>query len=220
MNDELTPAERWLADALAEISRRRSPGRGFTPRPTGRVRRVGSLVLVGVLSVALVSAAILLPRFVFPIAHGRANVSQGSGPVATMAPASALCDPGVEVTHLTVRRINDSAPQNAIRFNFPAEVTVVSSTQARMVADALCALRRMPSVIFSCPVDMGIVYDLSFSTGTVDFGAVSVGATGCEVVRGLVAIRWVIQSPVFWHTLGVAMGLTSPDLATFQGSPP
>lgn len=337
MNDDLTPEERWLADALAEISRSRSPGRGFTPRPTGRGRRVSSLVLAGVLAAALVSAAILLPRVIFPIAHDNNNASQqssgpcatiglvaaeshtqggvakliagyastasavalwqdnrvpnhlgtassaitslagntpvavcyysgsfigfpepppvpgstpvpepyyrylildvagttvivdtvsrsapsfGPPPIATMAPASALCGPGVEVTHLTVRRINDGAPQNHIRFNFPAEVTVVSSTQARMVANAVCALRRMPSVIMSCPVDMGIVYDLSFSTGSVDFGAVSVGASGCEVVRGLVGVRWVIQSPIFWRTLGVAMGLTSPDLATFQGSPP
>ena len=62
MNDDLTPEERWLADALAEISRRRGPRPGFTRRPTGRGRRISSLVLVGVVSAALVSAAILLPR--------------------------------------------------------------------------------------------------------------------------------------------------------------
>ena len=216
MNDDLTPEERWLADALAEISRRRSPGRGFTPRPAGRVRRVGSLVLVGVLSVALVSAAILLPRFVFPIAHGRANASQGSGPFGTLAPASTLCEPGVAVTHLTVHR----TPQNHIKFNFPADVVVASSSQARMVADAVCALPRMPSGTFSCPLDLGIVYHLSFWAGGVEFGAVSVGATGCQVVRGLGVQRWVARSPDFWRTLGVAMGLTRPDLATFQGPPP
>lgn len=219
MNDDLTPEERWLADALAEISRRRSPGRGFTPRPTGRGRRVSSLVLAGILSAALVSAAILLPRFVFPIVHGRASTSQGSGPPVTLTPASALCEPGVAVTLLTVRR-TDEFPQNHIRFNFPADLTVASSSQARMVADAVCALPRMPSGTFHCPMDLGIAYHLTFWAGGVEFGAISVGATGCQVVRGLGAERWVARSPDFWRTLGVAIGLTRPDLATFQGPPP
>ena len=336
MNDDLTPEERWLADALAEISRRRGPGRGFTPRPTGHGRRVSSLVLVAVLSAALVSAAILLPRFVFPIAHGHSNASQqssgpctttglvaaeshsqggvakltaayassasavaqwqesrlpnqmgtassaitslagntpiavcyysgsfigfpepppvpgstpvpepyyrylildvagtrvivdtvsrsappfGPPPIATLAPASALCEQGVAVTHLTVRRTNEF-PQNHIRFDFPADVTVASSSQARMVADAVCALPRMPSGTLSCPADLGIVYHLSFWAGGVEFRAVSVGATGCQVVRGLGVQRWVARSPDFWRTLGVAMGLTRPDLAAFQGPPP
>ncbi len=65
MSDDFDPEERWLADVLADISRRRGPGRGFTPRPGGGRRRVGTLVLVGVLSAALVSAAILLPRTLF-----------------------------------------------------------------------------------------------------------------------------------------------------------
>jgi hypothetical protein len=136
-----------------------------------------------------------------------------------MAPASALCDPGVAVTHLTVRRINEF-PQNHINFNFPAVVTVAGSSQARMVADAVCALPRMPSGTFHCPGDLGIVYDLSFRAGSVEFGAVSVGASGCQGVRGLGVPRWVARSPDFWRTLGVAMGLTRPDLATFQGPPP
>ena len=46
MNDDLTSEERWLADVLADISRRRGPGRGFTPPPSGGRRRVGTLVLV------------------------------------------------------------------------------------------------------------------------------------------------------------------------------
>ncbi len=174
MNDELTPAERWLADALAEIRQRHSPGLGFPPRPTGGGRRVSSLVLVGVLSAALVSAAILLPRFVFPISHGRASPTQGSGPVAILAPASALCGPGVAVTLSTVRR-TDEFPQNHIRFNFPAELTVASSGQARMVADAVCALPRMPSGTFSCPMDLGIAYHLTFWAGGVEFGTSALG---------------------------------------------
>jgi hypothetical protein len=97
---------------------------------------------------------------------------------------------------------------------------VASSTQARMVADAVCALPRMPSGTFSCPMDLGIAYHLTFWAGGMEFGAITVGATGCQVVRVLGAERWVARSPDFWRTLGVAMGLTRPHLATFQGPPP
>ncbi|MHB8393424.1 MAG: hypothetical protein ACYDC5_02735 [Candidatus Dormibacteria bacterium] len=167
------------------------------------------------LATAVVSLAVALSACGGPV--GSAHPLDSSP--ATLLPALELCDPGVAATHLAVRR-TDEFPQNHISFNFPDDITVVSSSQTRMVADAICALPRMPSGAIRCPLDLGIVYHLSFSTGTVEFSGVSVGATGCQVVRGLGADRWVARSPDFWRTLGVAMGLTSPDLATFVGPLP
>lgn len=61
MNDDLTPDERWLAEALSSISHRYHDGATFNPRPPSSRRRIGTMVLAGIVTAAIVSAAILLP---------------------------------------------------------------------------------------------------------------------------------------------------------------
>jgi hypothetical protein len=65
MNDDLTPDELWLAEALTAISHGHQPDATFIPRPPSSRRRIGTMVLSGILTAAIVSVAILLPRLGF-----------------------------------------------------------------------------------------------------------------------------------------------------------
>ena len=135
------------------------------------------------------------------------------------AARSTLCRPIPSLDRLTVRR-TDAFPENHLRFSFPADVTVTDALRVRAAARALCSLPRMPSGVLFCPADFGIVYHLAFTAGERALAPVGVNATGCQWVHGLGRVRWVARSPRFWATLGGAMGLTSPDSATFRGRGP
>ncbi|MHB8295566.1 MAG: hypothetical protein ACYDH5_13270 [Acidimicrobiales bacterium] len=145
-----------------------------------------------------------------------------SGPPSaknSSVPAAALCQSVAHLHRLVVRH-RDAFPQNHMRFSFPSHVTVTKTASVRDAARGLCSLPKMPSGTLHCPADLGIVYHLTFSAGNRAFPAVSMGATGCQVVHGLGPARWVARSPGFWHTLGAAMGLRAPGYAAFRGSGP
>ncbi|WP_201732388.1 hypothetical protein [Acidithrix sp. C25] len=142
--------------------------------------------------------------------------SPSQGPLAS---PSALCQSVAALDRLTVRR-SDAFPQNHMRFSFPTNVAVSNAILVRNVARALCALPKMPSGSINCPADFGITYRLAFFAGDREFPKVTIDSTGCASVKGIGAIRWVEQSPNFWHVLGVAMGLSTPGYATFRGSGP
>jgi hypothetical protein len=138
--------------------------------------------------------------------------SQGSAEVLP-SPCSAIA----QLDHLVVHRV-DAFPGNGFRFSFPAVVTVVEVASVQDAARALCALPSMPAGPMSCPADFGITYRLTFSAAGRPFPTVTVSATGCEAVVGLVPTRWAARSPAFWRELGKAMGLPKPTWATFTGS--
>ena len=120
------------------------------------------------------------------------------------------------VDRLVVRRTN-AFPQNHIRFSFPARVAVRDPLAVRAVARALYALPKARSGVYFGPIDLGIVYHLTFYEGDQQVLVVSVDATGMEDVTGLVPARTVAGTS-FWSTLAVAMGLPHPSQARFQGS--
>jgi hypothetical protein len=84
------------------------------------------------------------------------------------------------------------------------------------VAKALCGLPTVKPGVYHCPADIGLDYNLSFSTKAQYFSLLSVPATGCQWVDGLGSTRSVTSS--FWHTLGKAMGLAKPSYASFSGN--
>ncbi len=128
-----------------------------------------------------------------------------------------LCSSIASLDHLTISR--SMFPQTNLRFSFPPNVVVSNATSVRNVARALCVLPKMPTHgTISCPAGRAITYHLAFSAGDRAFPEVLVDMSGCTLVRGVGAIRWVEQSPSFWHTSGIAMGLSSPGYATFRGS--
>lgn len=133
--------------------------------------------------------------------------------------AKGLCEIAYDVNRLTVTR---SKPLNPETFTFPATVVVSSASQVQAAARALCALPVMPKGVFSCPMDLGVVYTLRFAvsdgSSATQADPVTLDASGCETVRGLGATRWAATAPGFWRLLGDAMGLRSASRETFAGS--
>jgi hypothetical protein len=88
------------------------------------------------------------------------------------------------------------------------------------VERALCELPRRPPGIYHCPADFGLSYSLRFWVGTLALPTVTVEPTGCEIVGGMPgAVRWTALSPQFWRTLGQAVDLNRPSVASFSGLP-
>lgn len=130
---------------------------------------------------------------------------------------SALCGSIASLDHLTITRV--ALPQTHLRFSFPPSNVVANATSVRNVAKALCGLPKMPTHgTISCPAGRSIIYYLAFSAGEMAFPDVLVDMNACTSVKGVGAMRWVEQSPNFWRTLGLAMGLSSPGYATFRGN--
>lgn len=163
---------------------------------------------------AMLIGSLLLGACKSPQAADMATSSQGSS-----TSNSALCQSISTLDRLDISR-SDAFPQNQMRFSFSSKVAVANPTSVRKVAKALCALPKMPRSSINCPADFGITYHLEFFTGDREFPKIMVDSTGCASVDGIGPLRWVEQSPDFWHTLGVAMGLPAPDYATFRGSGP
>jgi len=169
----------------------------------------------GVALVALAAAALLLAGGASAAANDRPAASPTSS-----AGTPSLCASIANLSRLVVRR-SDAFPENRRDFAFPASVTVDRAATVRRVAQALCALPKMPRGALHCPADFGITYQLTFFTKSHSFPTVGIDATGCQKVHGLGPARWVSRSPGFWQILGNAMGLTNPGSSTFAGhSPP
>ncbi|MGA2527821.1 MAG: hypothetical protein ABSG36_01515 [Acidimicrobiales bacterium] len=150
----------------------------------------------------------------------KARVAPSATPVGTQrsgVSSSSLCAALGQLDGLVVKRV-DLFPANGIHFSFPATVTVTSPSLVQRAARAVCALPVMPHRRTSCPVDLGISYRLSFSSGAATFSKVLADATGCQIVTGIPQTRWAAVSPTFWRQLGKAMGLKNPTWDTFRGA--
>ena len=140
----------------------------------------------------------------------------GSGTLANDAsttPANqvgTVCAHARTVDRLTIDRVDGP---NREHFTFPARLTVDRARQSQTVAKALCALPPMPHGPINCPGDLGVIYLLSFRSGTRALPAVSVRATGCEQVVGLGPPR--AASASFWKVLAAAAGLPNPGKTDF-----
>lgn len=132
---------------------------------------------------------------------------------------TSVCAPGASFTRLLVHR-SGTLPGDHIRFSFPAVVTVRTTGSVREVAAALCRLPLSPPGVFSCPIDFGTAYGLTFLRGSRGYRPVTVEPGGCQVVHGVGKPRTAIRAPTFWSTLGSAMGLPYPSWTTFAGPSP
>ena len=133
------------------------------------------------------------------------------------ATQAALCQHTATVTSLLLTHGHlMRVPQ--VQGAYPAPVTVITSSRARAVARALCALPLLPHVAFHCPnLTVGTTYLLSFTADGRRLPAVSIEATGCEVVSGVGPARWAAKSPGFWRTLAMAANLSPPGRTAFTG---
>jgi len=135
----------------------------------------------------------------------------------TTGPQVALCRDTASVTGLEIVR-DQVARVPELQITFPNQVTVASPARARAVARALCALPLMPLGIFSCPsLVPGTTYLLRFTAGGRPLAAVTIEATGCQVVTGIGPTRRAATSPGFWQVLGTAARLRPPGWSAFSG---
>jgi hypothetical protein len=147
-----------------------------------------------------------------PKASPSPSVSPGAAATQT-----ALCRRTATVTSLVITRIHPRlVPQ--VQAAVPNQVSVTSPARARAAARALCALPSLPHGVFSCPnLTIGSTYLLSFTADGRRLPAVSIEATGCEVVTGVGAARWAAKSPGFWRALATAANLSPPGRTAFTG---
>ena len=105
-----------------------------------------------------------------------------------------------------------------LQAGFPNQVTVTTPAHARAAARALCALPLLPRGVFHCPnLTVGTTYLLRFTADGRRLPAVSIEATGCEVVTGVGPARWAAKSPGFWRMLARAANLSPPGRTAFTG---
>ncbi len=146
-----------------------------------------------------------------------------SGTIVARRPAlfseSGLCHIVNLVTNVTSTR---SKNVNAIRFSFPRVERGADKALVRAAARALCALPVAPKGTRYCALDLGVRYELRFTsettgqTGSIISKPVVIDPEGCTFVTGLGTVR----SPTtqLWPILGKALGLNGATGRTFTGS--
>ena len=150
-------------------------------------------------------------------ASAKASPSPSVSPGAA-ATQAALCMHTATVTGLVItrNRAMHDVPQRQV--GFPNQVSVTSPARARAAARALCALPSLPHAVFSCPnLTVGSTYLLRFTADGKRLPAVSIEATGCEIITGVGPARWAAKSPGFWRTLATAANLSPPGRTAFTG---
>jgi hypothetical protein len=129
----------------------------------------------------------------------------------------ALCQHTAAVTGLEIIR-NHVLRVPQLQAAFPPEITVTTPARARAAARALCALPAFPRGVVNCPaLIVGTSYLLRFTVDGRLLPAVSIEATGCEVVTGVGPARWAVKSPGFWRALATVSNLRPPNRAVFSG---
>jgi hypothetical protein len=194
---------------------------GITNRVASRVALCAAAVLVPVMLAACGSTT-------GPGATGAASTGPSPSASASPSPSPAsssaaatqavLCQDTSAVTGLVIVRAVVRVPQG-LQLAFPHQVTVATAAQARAVARALCALPRLPSGVVNCPALLvGTTYQLRFTADGRQLPAVTIEATGCEVVTGVGLDRRASTSPGFWRVLATAANLSPPGRSVFSGN--
>lgn len=177
---------------------------------SGMWRSVSGIAVASACAMAIASAGAL---------GAPTPVAGASPPARQVVQHTSLCASTATLIRLIVHR-TEAFPQNHFHFTFPTSVVVREVAAVRRVAGALCALPAMPDEAMQCPANFGITYHLEFSSAQRNFPVVTLDATGCQSVQGLVRPRWIARSPRFWRALGTAMHLEHPSWATFRGTGP
>lgn len=181
-------------------------------RPREAFARAGLLLVLLAVPLALAACG--------SVASGSSAAGGSVVPAISTGPASpsgaaaaqrgpALCAGQRAVTGVVVRRAGSVVRVPQGTFSFPP-VTVAPAPAARSLAQALCALPRQRAGTVNCAADLGVFYKLRFTAGRQQFGAVTVGASGCLLVHGLGQARTAAGATAVWTALARAYRLPGP----------
>jgi hypothetical protein len=133
------------------------------------------------------------------------------------ATQAALCQHTATVTSLVIMHGHlMRVPQ--LQTGYPSPVIVPTPAKARAAARALCALPLLPHGVLHCPnLTVGATDLLSFTADGRRLPAVTIEATGCEIITGVGPTRWAAKSPGFWQALATAANLSPPGRTAFIG---
>lgn len=101
-------------------------------------------------------------------------------------------------------------PQNHIP---PFERTITDPTKTQALYTALYALPPFPKGTYSCPMDIGLAYQLTFMRGQTVVASATVKPDGCEAVtlpHG--DIRWAATQDQFWATFAATLGIPQSEV--------
>ena len=161
-----------------------------------------------------------------PAAGTSAGPAAGASAASTSTPKSTagqipLCASISQITRLIITRSRALNRIQELHFPFPPRFIVTNAAAARSVAEAVCALPRMPNGPMHCPVLLlGTSYQLTFTAAGRTLPLVTAEATGCEQVTGAGPVRQAALSARFWQALGRAMDLVAPGPSVFRGQGP
>jgi hypothetical protein len=149
-----------------------------------------------------------------PAAPGKSRpaASGKAGPAAPgkAVPADlALCANPASASRVVISR---SSPVRQIQPEgvLPGQAVVTAAVHVRALANALCALPRMGTGVFHCPVLFEGRYVLRFTAGERHLPAVTIQESGCEIVGGLGPARSASKSREFWTVLAKTLAVASP----------
>ena len=226
--DRPEATSRWAVGSRAAGARTARVGGGRTARagdgraawPGGRraawarvwlcAAALGAIVLAGCGSISASSTGAATA------ASPKASSSPSVSPSAA-ATQAALCQHTATVTGLVITR-NHVMRVPQLQVGFPNQVIVATPARARAAARALCGLPSLPRGVFHCPnLTVGSTYLLRFTADGRQLPAVSIEATGCEVVTGVGPARWAAKSPGFWRALATVANVSPPGRTAFTG---
>jgi hypothetical protein len=172
-------------------------GRGGARR--GLVTVPVVLAASGMLAASGVLAACGVARA--PASTSMADRDRQPAAKSTAAPRHGLCADPAGVGRVVVFRTSNLHDMIRPRRPVPRVLSRASGVRARALAEAVCALPKLPPGPLGCPAQFLSHYVLVFTAGHRRFPAVTVQPTGCQTVSGLGRVRWAARTPSFWAAL-------------------
>lgn len=95
----------------------------------------------------------------------------------------------------------------------PSVSLLLGQTPAQTIYSMTLALPDQPSGVYNCPADFGIVYNLSFFTGTATAAVATLDPNGCQQVRfsGSDEVRRV-PDETYWIALAQQLGIAESTI--------
>ena len=103
----------------------------------------------------------------------------------------------------------------------PFERTVTDPVKVQRLYNTLQALPDMPRGTMSCPIDFGVLYQLTFYGPATQPVRVDVQPGGCEGVNFVGTsgpLKWLARTPQFWAQFADTLGV--PASAIYPVVPP